>query len=221
MSDYGWRAASITDKGFKYIDLTHDQVQYMDSSIGTFEHFLRYNPHIFIDPAQAAMIADMVSCFRIECRNGYFHTHNLNDWSVVEKTRSNAIYLYFVILGSCKIPCDKKNELGIIASDDFDELCKRIRKFDHISSEFVFEYADGLRIKLIYDFVNNTIEYSSDGVEHYDSLLFYRVEEFSLEELEKLDAGIQEDQIVYITRDSLPAKIYGVHRDGHLEEICV
>lgn len=218
---HGWRAASITDKGYKYMDLTHDQVQYMDSSIGTFEYFLRNNPHIFIDPGQAKMIADMISCFRTECRNGYFHTHNLNDWSVVEKTRSNAIYLYFVILGSCKIPCDKKNELGIIVSDDFDELCKRIRKFDHISSEFIFEYADGLRIKLIYDFINNTIEYSSDGVEHYDSLLFYRVEEFSLEELEKLDAGIQEDQIVYITRDSLPAKIYGVHRDGHLEEICV
>ena len=218
---YGWYATSIADKGYKFIDLTHDQVQYMDSSIGTFEYFLRNNPHIFIDPTQAKMIADMVSCFRTECRNGYFHTHNLNDWSVVKKTRSNAIYLYFVLLGSCIIPTEKKDELGIIESDYFDELCKKIREFDHYNSEFIFEYADGRRKKLIYDFNNNTIEYSSEGVEHYDNLLFYEVKEFSLEELEKLDAGIQEEQIVYITRDSLPAKIYGVHRDGHLEEICV
>ena len=214
-----WREADLYDAGFKYIDLTHTNIQYMDSSIGTFEYFLRYNPHIFIDPNQSKLIADMVSCFRIECRNGYFHTHNLNDWSIVQKTRENAIYLYFVLLGGCVVPSEKKANLGILEKDEFDELCKKIREFDHYNSEFIFEYSDGRRLKLIYDFINNTIEYNNEGIEHYSSLLFYEVDEFSLEALEKLNEGIEEDQKVYITRDNIPATIYGVHRDGHLEEI--
>ena len=161
----------------------------------------------------------MVSCFRIECRNGYFHTHNLNDWSIVQKTRENAIYLYFVLLGGCVVPSEKKANLGILEKDEFDELCKKIREFDHYNSEFIFEYSDGWRLKLIYDYINNTIEYNNEGIEHYSSLLFYEVDEFSLEALEKLNEGIEEDQKVYITRDNIPATIYGVHRDGHLEEI--
>lgn len=206
-------------KSFPYIDLTHNQIEYMDSSIGTFEFFLRNNPHIFIDPSLSDTIADMVCCFRIECRNGYFHTHNLDDWSVVEKTRANAIYLYFVLLGVCIIPLDKEAELKMSEIDRFDELCKKIREFRHFNTEFIFEYDDGRKLNLIYDFINNTIEYTDDGIEHYVSLLFYSVDEFSLEAYEKFDAGIMKEQKVYLTRDTLPSKIYGVHRDHNLEEI--
>lgn len=206
-------------KSFPYIDLTHNQIEYIDSSIGTFEFFLRNNPHIFIDPSLSDTIADMVCCFRIECRNGYFHTHNLDDWSVVEKTRANAIYLYFVLLGVCIIPLDKEAELKMSEIDRFDELCKKIREFRHFNTEFIFEYDDGRKLNLIYDFINNTIEYTDDGIEHYVSLLFYSVDEFSLEAYEKFDAGIMKEQKVYLTRDTLPSKIYGVHRDHNLEEI--
>lgn len=206
-------------KRFPYIDLTNNQIEYMDSSIGTFEFFLRNNPHIFIDSSLSDTIADMVCCFRTECRNGYFHTHNLNDWDIVEKTRANAIYLYFVLLGACIIPADKEVELRMSESDRFDELCKKIREFRHYNPEFIFEYADGLKLNLIYDFINNTIEYTDDGVEHYVSLLFYAVDAFSLEAYEKLNEGIREEQKIYLTRDKLPSKIFGVHRNHNLEEI--
>lgn len=214
-----WSTTPIPEKGFVYVDLTSEQVCYMDSSIGTFEFFLRYNPHIFIDPNLSKTIADMVCCFRTECRNGYFHTHNLYDWSIVEKTRDNAIYLYFVLLGACIIPTNKESELKISEVDHFDELCKKIREFRHYNAEFIFEYPDGRKINLIYDFINNTIEYTDEGVEHYVSLLFYAVDEFSLEAYEKLDEGIREEQKVYLTRDNLPSKIFGVHRNHNLEEI--
>lgn len=49
--DYGsWAIVPANDRTvkFKYIDLTQAQVQYMDSSIGTFEYFLKNNPHIFV-----------------------------------------------------------------------------------------------------------------------------------------------------------------------------
>lgn len=208
-------------KRYSYIDLITGQEKYMDSSIGTFEYFLRNNPHIFINESLAKTVADMVSCFRTECRNGFFHTHNLKNWSIVEKTRDNAIYLYFVLLGACAIPQTKNKELGITVEDFFDELCKKIRGFSHYNTEFIFEYAEGRRINLIYDFLNNTAEYTDEGIEHYKSLLFYEVEEFSMEAYEELDAGIKDTQKVYLTRECIPYRIYGVHRNRNLEEITI
>ena len=214
-----WNVVNANDKGFKYIDLTSTQKQYMDSSIGTFEFFLRKNPHVFVDPYYCKTISDMVCCFRTECRNGFFHTHNLKDWEVVKKTRSNAIYLYFVLLGGCIIPNGKTTELCISEGDVFDELCKKIREFRHYNTDFVFEYADGKKCNLIYDHINNTIEYTDEGIEHYESLLFFEVKNFTMEEYEKLNRGIREEQKVYLTRDNLPKKIYGVYRNHELKEI--
>ena len=201
-----------------YIDFITEQVGYMDSSIGAFEYFMRFNPRIFYNPRHAKTIADMVSCFRTECRNGFFHTHNLHKWNKVDMTRNNAIYLYFVLLGSCIIPEEKKDELRIQCLDSFDNLCKRIRNFRHYNVNFIFEYEDGLEKKMIYDFINNTVEYTDNGVEHYEKLLFYEVSEFE-GALEQLDVCINEEQKVYLTRDNLPLKVIGVHRDGRLEEI--
>ena len=220
--DHGsWLIVPADDRTakYKYIDLTQAQVQYMDSSIGTFEYFLKKNPHIFLFPGRAKTIADMVSCFRTECRNSFFHTHNLSDWNVVEIVRSNAIYLYFVLLGGCIIPSSKSSSLGLLSDDSFDELCKRIREFHHFNGEFIFEYADGRKCNLIYDSSNNTIEFTESGVEHYESLLFYAVDKFGIEAYGRLDKGIREEQIVCLTRDNLPARIWGIYRDGRTEEI--
>ena len=74
-------------------------------------------------------------------------------------------------------------------------------------------------MNLVYDPINNTVEYTDDGVEHYESLLFYDIGEFSEDTYEKLDEGIREDQKVYLTRDNIPRKIYGIHRDGSKEEV--
>lgn len=220
--DYGsWTIVPANDKNekFKYIDLTQAQVKYMDSSMGTFEHFLEYNPHIFVFPGRAKTIADMVSCFRTECRNVFFHTHNLSDWNVVEIVRSNATYLYFVLLGGCMIPSTKISDLGFLSNDSFDNLCKRIREFQHYNGEFIFEYEDGRKLNLIYDFMNNTLEYTDTGIEHYERLVFYEVETFGYEAYEKLDEGIREEQIICLTRDNLPTRILGIYRDGQTEEI--
>lgn len=214
-----WRVVPANDKGFKYIDLTSTQVQYMDSSIGTFEHFLRKNPHIFVDSTYSELIAEMVCCFRTESRNGYLHTHNLTDWEIVEKTRSNAIFLYYVLLGGCIIPKAKVRDLGIISEDEFTELCKKIREFTHFNLRFTFEFDNGNRVNLVYDRMNNTVEYTDGGVEHYESLLFYDIGEFSDDTYEKLDAGIREDQKVYLTRDNIPMRIFGYYRDGSRKEI--
>lgn len=196
---------------YPYIEFTEHQKEFMDSSIGTFEYFLRCNKHIFSNPDNAKTVTDMISCFRIECRNGFFHTHNLNDWDLVEKIHSNAIYLYFVLLGSCIIPEERKHELNLIHRDQFDELCKKIREFKKYNIYFEFEYDDGIKQNLVYDIHNNTIEFNDDGEEHYDGLLFYKVDEFE-DSLKKIDKGELEDKKLYLTRDNLPKKIFGIHR---------
>lgn len=196
---------------YPYIEFTEHQKEFMDSSIGTFEYFLRCNKHIFSNPNNAKTVTDMISCFRIECRNGFFHTHNLNDWDLVEKIHKNAIYLYFVLLGSCIIPEERKHELNLIHHDQFDELCKKIREFKKYNIYFEFEYDDGIKQNLVYDIHNNTIEFNDDGVEHYDGLLFYKVDEFQ-NSLKKIDKGELEDNKLYLTRDNLPKKIFGIHR---------
>ena len=209
-----------TENTRKYIDLVSGQEKYIDPTMGTYEYFLRNNSRIFTEPSNSTKIADLVCCFREESRNIYLHTHNLNNWKIVEKIRENAIYLYYVLLGGCIIPAAKTNELGILSGDSFDELCKRIREFHHFSGEFIFEYPNGKKLNLIYDFMNNTMEFS-EGIEHYQSLTFYEVEDFSLETYEKLDEGINEEQIVYLKRDNLPKRILGLHRDGRTEEIPI
>lgn len=125
----------------------------------------------------------------------------------------------YVLLGGCIIPNNKTAELCISEGDAFDELCKKIREFRHYNTDFIFEYENGKKRNLVYDFINNTVEYTDKGVEHYESLLFYEVDDFSMETYEKLDAGIREEQKVYLNRANLPIKIFGVHRDKHLEEI--
>ena len=62
------------------------------------------------------------------------------------------------------------------------------------------------------------MEFTDGRVEHYESLLFYEVEDFS-NALEKLDEGIREEQKVYISRDNLPVRIYVVYRDNRLEAL--
>jgi hypothetical protein len=191
-----------------YIDFTTEHKDYMDSSIGTFEYFIRYNPHIFVNPDDSKVIADMISCFRLECRNGFFHTDNLKDWSKVEKTRQNAIYLYFVLLGSINIPKEKEDELGLLVNDMFDELCMEIRHQMNYSLAFVFEYRDGTRQTLYYDPRDNTLEYSSEGIEHYESLRFFKAGD-GIDDIEK---AAQAGELLYLTRDNVPNKIFGFRR---------
>lgn len=202
-----------------YVEFTKNNKRFMDTSMGAFEHFIIQNPKIFVKEEWAEAIANMIGCFRIECRNGYFHTHNLHDWDIAKKTQHNAIYLYSVLLGASRIPLDKTSELGIISESEFDTICKKIRMFRHYNTAFVFEYDNDERVNCVYDFINNTVEYNEDGTEHYESLTFYKVDDFSMETYEKLDEGIREEQILLLTKDSVPKKIYGVNRNNELEEI--
>ena len=207
----------------EYIDLEEAQMEYMDSDLGTFEYFLRNNSHIFFSQllqqsainkkAYCTIIADMVSCFRAECRNGYFHTHNLKDWNTVVKIRENALMIYTLLLGGCNLPASKTDGLKIPDHDWFDALCIKIQNNRRATLDYVFEYSDGRKVCAVFDFRNNTKEYTDAGMEHYESLLFYCVPDFSLESYEKLDDGAFDSAIITLTREATPCKIFSVNRN--------
>lgn len=207
----------------EYIDLEANQMEYMDSDLGTFEYFLRNNPHIFFSQLQqasatygktyCAIIADMVSCFRTECRNGYFHTHNLNDWGTVVKIRENALMIYTLLLGGCNLSASKTDGLKIPNHDWFDVLCIKIQNNRRVTLDYVFEYTDGREICAVFDFQNNTKEYTDSGMEQYKSLRFYCVPDFSLESYNRLDDGAFDVSMITLTREAVPSKIFSVNRN--------
>ena len=112
---------------------------------------------------------------------------------------------------------DRKNDLGIILEDRFDVICKEIREIRHYRPDFIFVYEDGSQKKMIYDTIDNIPEYTEDGVEHYESLIFYEVEDFSIETYEKLDTAIGEEWKRLLTRGNLPKRIfcYDVKKNIH------
>ena len=205
-------------KDYRFIEFTYDNLKYMDSSMGTYEIFLRHNPEIFITPTVATIIADMIKCFRDECRNEYLHTHNLHDWNIVKKTRENAIYLYFLLLGACT-PESSELQKGEQKTDFFDKLCIKLREYSRISGKFVFRIGNDQEYSVVYDHNNNPIEYSTTGEEHYEKLIFYSVKDFSDESYEELNTGVSKEQIIYLTRTNLPAKIFHVKRTNEVVEI--
>lgn len=202
-----------------YIDFTEELKEYMDSSLGTFEYFLRYNSKIFFDPSLSKVICDMINCFRIECRNNHFHTDNLHNWETVKSIRENSILLYALLLGSIKVTIDKKSVLGIIEEDNFDKICKEIRNLSHYRKDFVFVYEEGLKQRLTYDYTNNTQEFSNNGQEHYENLVFYEVDDRFAKILEKLNTSIKKERKWLLTRDNLPKRIYCYDINHNIHEV--
>lgn len=105
---------------YPYIDFTTENKNLCNlTNIGTFEYFLRLNKEIFVDSSSAESISNMISCFRAECRNGFFHTHNLHDINIVNKTRENSILLYEVLFGGIKQVVKNKKYFGISEENHF------------------------------------------------------------------------------------------------------
>ena len=213
----GFRITQYGSKKYERIPFIKSNIKNMNFDFGSLEHFFRENPAIF-DVNNIKEIIDMLFCFREECRNGYFHKHNLDKWEIVEKTRSNALCLYWMLLGGCKIDTSHFLTLGIDESDPFDLLCASIREFRNKKLDFVFEYED-TSINVVFDKLKNSMSFSKDGKEHYDGLWFIAVQDFSMETYELLDKGIEESQRVLLTRENLPPKIWGIDRRGEAHQL--
>lgn len=118
-------------KVFK-MDLSSQEAECVDTTIGSLIHFVRDNKDILLriaDPFKTAVI-DCLECYRIECRNDSFHSHNNYDWDRVETIRHNTLVLYTVILGAFHMGDDQRIEekLNIISEDRLERIYYWLRK---------------------------------------------------------------------------------------------
>lgn len=106
----------ITIKGRdrKIIELTEDNNDIVDTTLGSLENVIKHNGQILeISNYAKNCLLGIIDDWRDKQRNGYFHKHNLHSLNKVDEIREEAFKLYFLILGSCSIKDVQFNELGI------------------------------------------------------------------------------------------------------------
>ena len=188
-----------------YTDHTKDNYPYISNDIGAYQHFIRVNPHALNIPDASHILSAMIGCFRNEFRNEYLHKKNLYNKETVKIVRENTFYLYYLLIGLIRVPSNRVNLLGLPVKNAFDEMCHAIRETQYYGLKYLFEYSDGSQKNLVYDRSTNAVEYP-DGNEHYDRLRFFEVDDFK-DAYEQLDKGINDDQIITITRNNMPSKV--------------
>ena len=105
---------TIRGKDRKIIELTEDNNDIVDTTLGALENVIKHNGQILETSNYAKdCLLEIIDDWRSKQRNGYFHKHNLHSLSKVDEIRDKAFQLYFLILGSCLIKDEQFNKLGI------------------------------------------------------------------------------------------------------------
>ena len=108
------KGISIKSREGQIIDFSVGNEALIDSTLGSLEAAIQHNGHILDVSAYVKhYLVDTIDEWREKQRNGYFHKHNLCSKEKLEEIRNKAIYLYFLILGSCTISDDQFEKLGI------------------------------------------------------------------------------------------------------------
>ena len=117
------KGISIKARDGRIVEYAIENEQQIDLTLGSLEAAIQHNGHILdVSPYMKRYLVDTISEWRETQRNGYFHKHNLYLAEKVAEIRDKAIYLYFLILGSCTITDDQFDKLGIVeepAKQDF------------------------------------------------------------------------------------------------------
>lgn len=106
---------TIKAKGSRdYIQFTKDNENFIDNNLGPLIGFMKYFPEIFdVNSFVKQHIIDTLDTFRDKCRNEHLHKDNVYLCEEIEEIRKQAHYIYYLILGGCKINDDHFVELGI------------------------------------------------------------------------------------------------------------
>lgn len=105
---------TIKSKDRDVVEFCRDNMDIIDTTLWSLEQVLRHNSSILdITGYVKRHLVDTIDDWRDKQRNGYFHQHNLHSIDKVEEIREKALYLYFLILGSCTIKDEQFALLGI------------------------------------------------------------------------------------------------------------
>lgn len=95
-------------------EYSSDNEDRIDSTLSSLIGFLEHNRDIHdVNSFVKRYIAGTIHDWRHKQRNGYFHKDNLHDGDKIAMIRQQAIYLYYLILGGCKVNDEDFDQLGI------------------------------------------------------------------------------------------------------------
>lgn len=207
------KAAPVYDEAKKiYIyELNESNAEYNDDSMAGLTMFLKENPSLFLNPKLGEYTEDLLACYRIEDRNGYFHKDNLNKWDEVERIRRNTFLLYYLLLGNLSLPDAEWKRLTDDGREPFNIIGEKVEDFSRYSPYLYLDYgADGV-VETFYNFKHkDTEEDKATGETIYHSLSFLNLPSFDTEMLELLDLNpaLVKKYEILVTRESYPEKIY-------------
>lgn len=112
-------------------------------------------------------------------RNGYFHKDNLENSDVVNKARTTAQLIFYLILGAYTLSENDKEELKIIRrnkQNDFYKLCSYINNkyYDSKMLEIpiIYKYKDSDPYEFVLPYYDDSIEYDEYGEAVFSGLYF-------------------------------------------------
>lgn len=111
---------------------------YVNSALNKLENFIKYNADLINNNKAKNYILDSLEDWRKKYRNGFFHKDNLNNNTVVKEIRSQAISLYFLILGSWQLNENELEHLGIVEPTGYIKVDED-KIFDSISKQLILK----------------------------------------------------------------------------------
>lgn len=212
---------------YYYVSMKEENRVYFDykQTMGQLFYFFHINKDrvLCIDSVQTEPI--MFECMKNYLnfdRNGFFHKHNINDFSIVKRIRNNTLIILYWILGATVLFEELESNLtGLgIVDTSFERLFKKIAYRYRIC--YLLKMKGGAERKVVRLFTKNEYTFDSSGYLQGARLQFCEVNEYPRNHREYRDyvENLPESsKVINIDNENLPEKIYFVNNEGRAEEI--
>ena len=139
-------------------------------------------------------------------RNGYFHKDNLNDWNYVEKARSTAYLMGFLLLGSYQITEEGTVHLSIpprTPEPDYYRLCAYV---NFNSNQLFFISKDGKLFEGVASVPDDEMTFDEFGDPQYSGVYFRKL--FEINEDKTLSWATDNRKVIRLNQSNIPLLIY-------------
>lgn len=118
-----------------FLDFTTANEDLIDTSLGSLIGFAKHNGGIFaVNSYVKRHIVDTLIDWRVNYRNDHLHKDNVYGSKEIDAIREKAIYLYFLLLGGCKIDESNFDAFGVVNLEA--EVDKHMRQFAFSQKRF-------------------------------------------------------------------------------------
>ncbi len=211
----------IKTKGvnWPHVPLCRHNEKYFDIALTPLINCLTRNDGAWRTPHAVEAIRYALTRYVSACRNDHFHKDNINTKRELDAIRSNTKLAFFYLLGGYN-PCRSNEEFFALfdTSLTYDELYSKIGGHARHTNRFVLEEENGDRQRVVYIEDDDIIRIGSSG-EIVSEMKFEAVESFDGYPRIGLTEPVNPENVVCLTRQAYPQKVWYERADGVLVEI--